>query len=110
MTLLEEILFTEDSELETDLQNSTGNAEENGNYLSPKDLLETLLKKFNPQIIAKGNSTLILTNNFNSTIGKPKKLNLKSSNTSLLFVFSACGGIRTNNSMPILTAYFPVLA
>ncbi len=28
----------------------------------------------------------------------------------LLVVFSACDGIRTGNSMPVLTAYFPVLA
>ncbi len=28
----------------------------------------------------------------------------------ILVVFSACGGISIGNSMPILTAYFPVLA
>ncbi len=28
----------------------------------------------------------------------------------LLVVFSACGGIRTGSRMPVLTAYFPVLA
>ena len=28
----------------------------------------------------------------------------------LLIVFSACGGIRTGHSMPILTAYFAVMA
>ncbi len=28
----------------------------------------------------------------------------------LLVVFSACGGIRTGRRMPVLTAYFPVLA
>ncbi len=27
----------------------------------------------------------------------------------LLFVFSACGGIRIGSNMPVLTAYFPVL-
>ena len=25
-------------------------------------------------------------------------------------MFSACGGIRTGNKMPVLTAYFPMLA
>ncbi len=28
----------------------------------------------------------------------------------LFFVISACGGIRTGSNLPILTAYFPVLA
>ena len=28
----------------------------------------------------------------------------------LLFVYSACGGMRTGRIMPVLTAYFPVLA
>ena len=28
----------------------------------------------------------------------------------LLFGLSACGGLRTGTSMPVLTAYFPVLA
>ena len=28
----------------------------------------------------------------------------------LLFVFSACGGISTGSKLPVLTAYFPVLA
>ena len=28
----------------------------------------------------------------------------------LLVVFYACGGIRTGNGMPVLTAYYPVLA
>ena len=28
----------------------------------------------------------------------------------LLVVFSACGGIRTDISMPVLTTYFPMLA
>ena len=27
-----------------------------------------------------------------------------------LFAFSACGGMRTGKRMPVLTAYFPVLA
>ena len=27
-----------------------------------------------------------------------------------MFVFSACGGIRTGGSTPVLKAYFPVLA
>ena len=31
-------------------------------------------------------------------------------NKVLLNEFSACGGIRNGNSMPVLTAYFPVLA
>ena len=30
--------------------------------------------------------------------------------SSLLVVFSACGRIRTSSRMPVLTAYFPVLA
>ncbi len=28
----------------------------------------------------------------------------------VFFVFSACGGIRTGSKLPVLTAYFPVLA
>ncbi len=28
----------------------------------------------------------------------------------LLFAFSACGGIRAGSKLPVLTAYFPVLA
>ena len=29
---------------------------------------------------------------------------------SLLIVFSACGGMHTGSKLPVLTAYFPVLA
>ncbi len=67
MTLLEEIFVEADKPEADDIDNnnnSTGNA-----FLDPKRLLETLLRNFNPQIVAKLNGTTPIDLNTNLTSG-----------------------------------------
>ncbi len=49
-------------------------------------------------------------NNFPKKIRTREVLNISDVSDICFIVFSACGGIRTGNGMPVLAAYFPVLA